>query len=397
MVITTIDDIQEYIHQSIDTIGGYWPPLSAVARLLEEIGELSYELKNWEADSDNIKYELADIFILSICIANQYSSHLGSEYEKLGIVIPPSQKSKATFNSKNIKLAQEILLEINMSAGMIARIINAYEGGKAPKQGEGLKTVSEASAILQRSLIAFANLFSINILKVSQTVFDRKSGRDKQRFERLYDPTLSQALKNFELLQKSTYCVYASAAKLWGAGKYNDQKSFEDNMFIVLPQLIRFTRIAIAEYLDGFIIELPTPYFGDSLDNLGRTMKRFLSYLNRNDPKESNCLNGNIESKKWQFNFNGLDLFVIAFAPFYPETNPRHSRSEKTFLFIQPQLMFKKKIQRNKISEVKELIRDNFDSNSQTYRGQIMELDIESYKFVKPLFPNDPPVKWWEF
>lgn len=395
MVLNSISDIQEYIHQSIDTIGGYWPPLSAIARMLEEIGELSYEMKNWETDSDSIKNEIADLFILTVCISNQYSAHLASEYEKIGIEIK-TPKTKPNFTRQKIKKAQEILLDINMGAGMFARIINAYEGSKAPKEGEGLLTVAEASARLQQSLIELSDLFSIDILKVSRVVFDRKSRRDRQRFDRLYDPTLSLALKNFKNLQSKTFCVYASAARLWGASKYNELKSFEDNMFIFLPQIIRFTKIAPSEHLDGFIIELPTPYFGDNIDNLSRTMKRFLTYLNKFDPKESTCLTGGFESKKWQFNFNDLDLFVIAFAPFYPETNARHSRSDKTFLFLQPQVMFKKKIARNKIAEAKELIRVNFDNNSQSYRGPIMDLDYESLKFVKPLHVNDPPIKWWE-
>ena len=396
MDLISISDIQEYIHQSIDTIGGYWPPLSAIARMLEEIGELSYELKNWESDHDNIKYELADIFILSVCISNQYSAHLATEYEKLSIEIKPSKVSKSTFTKQKIKKAQDILLDINMGAGMIARIINAYEGSKTPKRGEGLLTVSESSAIFQRSLIEFANLFSIDILKVSKGVFDRKSGRDKQRFDRLYDPTLAFSLKNFQNLQNHTSCVYAAAAKLWGASKYNELNSFEDNMFIILPQLIRFTKVAPAEHLDGFIIELPTPFFGDTLDNLARTVKRFLTYLNKFDPKESTCLSGGFEQKKWQFSFNGIDLFVIAFAPFYPETNARNSKADKMFLFVQPQIMFKKKIARNKIGEVKELIRTAFDKSNQSYRSDIMNADLESYKFVKPLFVSDPPVKWWE-
>ncbi len=397
MELTTISDIQEYIHQSIHTVGGYWPPLSAVARMLEEIAELSYELKNIEEESELVKFELADLFILSVCIANQYSAHLASEYEELGIDIKPKKTSRRKITRKQVDDAQDVLLDINIGAGMIARIINAYEGSKTPKEGEGLLTVKEAIAHLQRSLIDFANIFSIDILKVSKSVFDRKSRRDKKRFDTLYDPTLSVALKNFSPLQSKTYCVYAKQAKLWGASKYDETLSFEDNMFLVVPQLIRFTRIAPSEHLDGFIIELPSKGFGDTLDNLARTMNRFLRYLNKYDPKESKCLNLDLESKKWQFNFNGLDLFVIAFAPLYPESNGRNSASDKTFIFVQPQVMFKKKIGRDKIKEVKNMIRENFDSHGQSYRGNIMENDLESQKFVKPLYANDPPVKWWEY
>jgi FPC/CPF motif-containing protein YcgG len=167
-------------------------------------------------------------------------------------------------------------------------------------------------------------------------------------------------------------------------------------MFIFLPQIIRFTKIAPSEHLDGFIVEFPSTKFGDSLGNLSRTMKRFLNYLDKFDPKQSGSLARNLESKKWQFNFNGLDLFFIAFAPFYPESNARNSKSDKTYIFLQPQVMFKNKIARNKIKDTKELIRDKFDEKGQSYRGPLMDEDLESYKFVKPLYVHDPPIKWWE-
>ena len=57
---------------------GYWPPLSLLARLTEEVGELARELnhrfgakpkKPTEADG-SIALELADILFVVLCLAN---------------------------------------------------------------------------------------------------------------------------------------------------------------------------------------------------------------------------------------------------------------------------------------------------------------------------------------
>ncbi|MGH7675241.1 MAG: nucleotide pyrophosphohydrolase [Gemmatimonadales bacterium] len=57
---------------------GYWPPLSILARLTEEVGELSRELnhrfgakpKKATEEDGSIAMELADILFVVICLAN---------------------------------------------------------------------------------------------------------------------------------------------------------------------------------------------------------------------------------------------------------------------------------------------------------------------------------------
>jgi NTP pyrophosphatase (non-canonical NTP hydrolase) len=64
---------------------GYWPPLSNLARLVEEVGELSRELnhryghkpkKPTEAPQD-LALELGDILFVLIVLANQHEVNLG--------------------------------------------------------------------------------------------------------------------------------------------------------------------------------------------------------------------------------------------------------------------------------------------------------------------------------
>ncbi len=70
---------------------GYWPPLSNLARLIEEVGELARELnhrhghkpkKPGEPEGD-LALELADILFVLIAIANEQKIDLQSAFEQV--------------------------------------------------------------------------------------------------------------------------------------------------------------------------------------------------------------------------------------------------------------------------------------------------------------------------
>jgi NTP pyrophosphatase (non-canonical NTP hydrolase) len=70
---------------------GYWPPLTNLARLIEEVGELAREMnhrfghktkKPDEADQD-LALELADIFFVLLVIANEQEIDLGDALERV--------------------------------------------------------------------------------------------------------------------------------------------------------------------------------------------------------------------------------------------------------------------------------------------------------------------------
>ena len=68
---------------------GYWPPLSNLARLIEEVGELARELNHRYGDKpkkpgepeQDIGLELADILFVLIAIANQQQIDLQASFE----------------------------------------------------------------------------------------------------------------------------------------------------------------------------------------------------------------------------------------------------------------------------------------------------------------------------
>jgi NTP pyrophosphatase (non-canonical NTP hydrolase) len=80
--------VDEWINQFEE---GYWPPLSMLASLVEEVGELAREInagekikkkKETEPESD-IGLEMADILFSLICLANRYEVDLESKFKEV--------------------------------------------------------------------------------------------------------------------------------------------------------------------------------------------------------------------------------------------------------------------------------------------------------------------------
>ncbi|MDZ7781022.1 MAG: nucleotide pyrophosphohydrolase [Gemmatimonadota bacterium] len=70
---------------------GYWPPLTNLARLIEEVGELAREMnhrfghkikKDEEAEQD-LALEMADVLFVLLAMANQQDIDLGESLEQV--------------------------------------------------------------------------------------------------------------------------------------------------------------------------------------------------------------------------------------------------------------------------------------------------------------------------
>ncbi len=70
---------------------GYWPPLAMLARLTEEVGELSREVnhrfgpksKKPAEEDGSIAMELADILFVVLCLANAQRIDLDDAFAKM--------------------------------------------------------------------------------------------------------------------------------------------------------------------------------------------------------------------------------------------------------------------------------------------------------------------------
>ena len=85
----TLREMQAVIDAWIADNGGYWSELSLLARLSEEVGEVSREYnhrfgdkrkKSIEAES-SLEDELSDVLWIVLCMANQQGIDLQSAFE----------------------------------------------------------------------------------------------------------------------------------------------------------------------------------------------------------------------------------------------------------------------------------------------------------------------------
>jgi NTP pyrophosphatase (non-canonical NTP hydrolase) len=83
-----ISETQKQVDQKIHDYGGYWEPLSMMARITEENGELARALnikyggKKSKHDSDgrDVEKELADVLFTTLAIANKEGIDLEKEF-----------------------------------------------------------------------------------------------------------------------------------------------------------------------------------------------------------------------------------------------------------------------------------------------------------------------------
>lgn len=88
----TLKQAQKIVNDWINQFEeGYWPPLSMLASLMEEVGELAREInhrekikkkKQTETEKD-IGLEIADVLFSLICLANHYEIDLESKFKEV--------------------------------------------------------------------------------------------------------------------------------------------------------------------------------------------------------------------------------------------------------------------------------------------------------------------------
>lgn len=84
-----IKEAQEKTDELIQHYGGYWQPLSMLARLTEEVGELSRAMNikyggkksKFDGDGREIEKEISDVLVTVLAIANSEKIDLSKEVE----------------------------------------------------------------------------------------------------------------------------------------------------------------------------------------------------------------------------------------------------------------------------------------------------------------------------
>ena len=84
-----LEQIQKKVDEWVQAHGGYWPPLSMLASITEEVGELAREINHLEGHKPKkaqkgellIGEELADILFSIVCVANHYQIDLDEKFK----------------------------------------------------------------------------------------------------------------------------------------------------------------------------------------------------------------------------------------------------------------------------------------------------------------------------
>lgn len=324
---------RERVRAAMRQVGGYWRPLAAVARLQEELGELAELLmtcapdveqhaadlaERWPSElAEQCASELADLWIISTAIADQF----------LGCVAEPDSYPRRPPPSG------DLLGNVVIAAGRIARIVNYYDGPKTPRTLEGWAPLSDAVAELHRALADVAHAHGVDLADAVKKKLDAIPAVDADRFrDGDHDPSTAMSLERFRPLQAATLGPRAERARLWGSPEWSST-SFTSNVEAIVAELTSFTRAATWERLDGYLISGPSFTSTGLLDDW---LRRLLVEMSDRDPVNGQPAPGPLDSADRQFAFNGLRLLVAVFSPLYATSDPRHSPAGTFVLLAYP-------------------------------------------------------------
>lgn len=324
-VNTARASLQAQVHAMIAAIGGYWRPVNAVARLLEELAELGEELTIAGAggDGEKLSGEFADLWIISACLANQFTLILADD--RAEAAEPALDGAGGGF----VRLVEE--------AGRIARVVNYYDGPKNPRSLDGFPTLTAAITSFHRTLRMLAASEDVDLDPAVESKIAAATERDRGRFAVSYDPSTADSLRAFNAFLPSTARRPSSPGtrRFWGAPTWDGRLTVEHNVDLIIPFLTCFAKAAERENLDGFVIRLPDgPETGD-LPALSRRLSRVLVCLAARGPQPNAAFPAKVRAPGWQFTFGGTRLGISVFSPLYPATYSRR-REHGTFVLLQP-------------------------------------------------------------
>jgi hypothetical protein len=305
---------RERVRATIGLVGGYWRPSAAVARLLEELGELAELLVSRRSDTEprsseeatGLGSELADLWIITTALSDQF----------LGAVAEPGSHLPS-------RPSPDILGSLVAAAGWIARIVNYYDGPKIPRDFDGWISLSHAVAEFQQALSDAAQAHDIDLAEAVDAKLDAIPALDSGRFASdAHDPSTAASRERFRALHGAaaessaspTPCamyagLHAPRGRLWGSPEWSSD-DFASNLDPIATDLISFTKAAPWERLDGYVVwgpPLSSPALFDGW------LAQLLTGLATRDPVRRQHASGLSEGPERHFSFNGLRLCASGF------------------------------------------------------------------------------------
>ncbi len=225
--------VQEAVRRTMLDAGGYWRPLAAVARLLEELGELGELLALEHPDGAELAAELADLWIITAALADQFLIEVSDP----GAGRAPGEAEPGSLG------------RLLVAAGPIGRVVNYYDGPKRPRAGDGLPSLTDAVGAFHGQLAALCGTLGVELGAAVAAKLEIIRGRDMERFAReAYDPSTAPVLDQLDGTVQT---------KLWGAPDWRPGTSAAKQASLLCPSLSAFAKAALPEGLSGYVVGVP--------------------------------------------------------------------------------------------------------------------------------------------
>ncbi|MGO9490017.1 MAG: hypothetical protein ACLQBB_13455 [Solirubrobacteraceae bacterium] len=307
---TAAGDAQQLVRATMIGAGGYWRPLAAVARLLEELGELLELLTASARSHQELASELADLWIITTALADQF----------LAAVAPPGARPEPGGEVSGRALV--------VAAGPIARVVNHYDGPKTPRPGAPLPSLADAIAAFHRALAELSASLGVDLdeaVRAKIAAIHRRG--DMARFGAGgFDPSTADALNRYsEAVERAAQTGLRAPAlwRLWGAPDWRAGTTAR-NAASIAPWLLRFAKAARAERLQGFLIAGPA--FSSDEQRAAWT-SALLASLAALDPRREAAQAGGAG----ELRFDGLPFRGVVLAP-----RSSDLQDGETFLLLTP-------------------------------------------------------------
>ncbi len=215
------------VRETMVAAGGYWRPLAACARLLEELGECSEQ-----AGGEELPGELADLWIITTALADQFlavvaepgaATGSSSAEASLPALVAAAARSRAWSTTTTARRSRARARRCHRSRERSSASRRCWACSRAPMRSTSRPRCTRSSPTSTRAATSSASGARGSI--------------------RAPPPVLAQAP--------------AEGRRLWGAPDAGPQASAEQRAALAREPLEMFAKAARAEALDGFLIAGP--------------------------------------------------------------------------------------------------------------------------------------------
>jgi hypothetical protein len=365
--------------------------LSGAFYLLEKNAELEAGIAS--GDRAVVESALSDLYVASVWIADGYGVALKKAYQDMGQGVSLNQVLDDRRRRRAERTVADEIRALRSGLTKLIRNIGLYEIGYGEIDAEALPALREVVPEFHVALLDVGLRMGLDVVEGLSGAFRLSSLSGPPAAG--HNPVSAKSVRRFTPILNRTYCPFAVTARLWGAAEYDPATTVREHVRSSVESLVRFTRAARREALDGFVLAFPASRFGQDFGQLASLMRTVVATLMEHDPVAPRTFDpADVVGDKWRFSFSGEDYFVPLFAPLYGQDNSRYTYEvgDTVFVVLQPDSSFHSRLAAGR-GDVRDQIRQRFADGLQAYRTAD---EIEAHRFLPPSEPGMPPLRWYD-